>query len=206
MALSQAEWLKKLKELVPSWVFEKEHYNESMFDGLAKILQQGQLKYEDHLKETFIDTAEGEFLDIHADERSVVKFPTDTTSSYRQKIKNILNNANCASLKTLVDALLISGESTFIEHYKTGNFYSREGFYNRNLIDVDIVYNAFTVIVDKQIPEATTFMSRENFYSREDVYGSSESLDNIFENIVSTINDNKALGTVYRLIERGATA
>jgi hypothetical protein len=46
------------------------------------------------------------------------------------------------------------------------------------------------------------FFSRESFFDREFLNGSNESLDSIFENIVETVNNNKAFGTVYRLIER----
>lgn len=202
MALSQAQWYEKLKQLVPSWVFEKEKFNVALFQGMAKVLEQSQIQYEDHLKETFIDTAGETFLDIHADERSIDRLPSDSISTYRQKIKNILNNSNCPSLKNLVDSLLIRGESTIVEHYAAENFMDRGAFLNRNVIGVDVIYNAFTILVDYQIPEPSGFYSRESFFNREFLQGSNESLDSVFDNIVQTVNKNKAFGTVYRLIER----
>lgn len=202
MALTQDQWYEKLKQLVPSWVFEKEGNNVAIFQGMAKTLEQSQIQYEDHLKETFIDTAGEEFLDIHADERSVEKSVSDTIATYRQKIKNILNNSNCVSLKGLVDALLIRGTATFIEHHSVENFMNRNAFFNRNAIGADVTYNAFTILVDFQVPEPTSFYSRESFMNREYLNGSSESLLSVFENIVETVNKNKAFGTVYRLIER----
>jgi len=205
MAQSQEEWFQKLKQMVPSWVFERDVFNVAKFQGLAKILEQAQLKYEEHISNTYICQAEDEFLDIHGDERSIKRLSADTNSTYQQKIKNILNKSSCPELKLLVDALLISGESSFIEGFNSQNFFTRSSFFNRNVISSDYDYDAFTVIVDKQIPEPVTFATRENFYSREDIYGSSVSVDSVFENIVQIINDNKAFGTVYRLIERGAS-
>jgi len=202
MALSQSQWYEKLKQLVPSWVFEREEFNASMFQGMAKILETSQLQYEAHLRETFIDTAGEEFLNIHADERSIEKTPSDSISTYRQKIKNILNNSNCSGLKNLVDSLLIRGTSTFVEHFAAENFMDRGAFLNRNVIGVDVIYNAFTILVDYQIPDPSGFLNRESFYDREYLQGSSTSLDSVFENIVQTVNKNKAFGTVYRLIER----
>lgn len=202
MALTQDQWYQKLKQLVPNWVFERENYNQAIFQGMAKILEQSQIQYENHLKETFIDTAGEEYLDIHADERSVERLPADTIATYRQKIKNILNNSNCPALKELVDSLLIRGESTFVENYAAENFMNRGAFLNRNAIEPEVLYNAFTIIVDYQVPEPNGFYGRESFFDREFLNGSNESLLSVFENIVSTVNNNKAFGTVYRLIER----
>jgi hypothetical protein len=202
MALSQQQWYEKLKQLVPRWVFEKQQFNVAIFQSMAKILEESQKQYEAHLRETYIDTAGEDFLDIHADERSVERLPSDTIAMYRQKIKNILNNSNCPSLKNLVDTLLIRGESTFIEHHSAENFMDRGSFLNRNVIGVDVIYNAFTILVDYQVPDPSGFFSRESFYNREFLQGSSKSLDSVFENIVNTVNKNKAFGTVYRIIER----
>ena len=206
MALSQTEWFEKLKSLVPTWVFEKDKFNVAIFQGMAKVLEQGQLQYENHLKETFIDTAGEDFLDIHADERSVERLPSDTISTYRQKIKNIVNNSNCPAIKVLVDALLIKGESTITEHHTPENFFNREAFYNRGVLGNEVEYDAFTILVDFQVPDPSGFFDREAFYDREFTYGSHDSLLSVFENIVDTVNKNIAYGTVYRLIERGAVA
>lgn len=202
MSLTTEQWYKKLKTLVPNWVFQEENHNKAVFYGMAEILSSMQKEYQDHLKETFIDTADDEFLDIHASERSVERLAFDSTSSYRQKIKNIINNSNCPSLKSLVDGLLIRGESTIIENYSAKNFMNRGSFLNRNVIGVDVIYNAFTILIDFQAPYPSGFLNRDSFYNREFLQGSKYSLDSVFENVVSTVNKNKSFGTVYRLIER----
>jgi hypothetical protein len=203
MALTKAQWLKKLKQSVPKWVFEKGNDTEAVFDGMAELLYQAQLNHEDHIRQTFIDTADEEFLDIHAEERSVERSAGDSINTYRDKIKNILNKSNCPDLKALVDAVLIVGESTFIENHQSNiNFLNRGSFLNRNIINFKFLYNAFTILVDYQVPEAVTFANRGNFLSRNDTLGANDSLISVLQNAVDIVNKNKAFGTVYRLIER----
>jgi hypothetical protein len=203
MALSQDQWFTKLKNLIPSWVFEKNVENVAIFKGLAKVLEQSQLDAEQHIAETFIDEATAEYVSLHGEERSVIQFEGETLSAYRERVKRIVNKSNIPAIKELVDSLLIRGESTIIEHTDTvGNFLNRESFLNRNIIDFDVLYNAFTILIDYQIPEPTSFFDREAFLDREFLNGSNTSSDTVFNNIIKTVNQNKAYGTVYRLIER----
>lgn len=203
MALTKDEWLKKLKQMVPTWVFEKESNNDAIFDGMAEMLYQAQLNQAEHIRQTFIDTADENFLDIHAGERSVEKSAGDSIESYRGKIKRILNQSNCPDLKTLIDAVLIVGEATIIENFETNiNFLNRDSFLNRNIINFKFLYNAFTILVDYQVPNAVTFANRDNFLSRNETLGANNSLIRVLQNAVDIINKNKAFGTVYRLIER----
>lgn len=203
MALSKEQWFKKLKNLVQSWVFERSVENEAIFRGMAATLEQVQLDADAHIAETFIDKATEEFVELHGDERVVERLDGEVLSAYRQRIKKIVNNSNVPAIKALVDALLIRGECTIIEHYRLGVFfYNRESFFNRNVIGFDVLYNAFTILIDFQIPDPVSFFNREHFYNREDVYGTMQSSDTVFSNVIKTVNINKAYGTVYRLIER----
>lgn len=203
MALSQEQWFKKLKRLVPTWVFEKNLENVAIFQGIAKVLERSQLDADAHIAETFIDQATNEYVELQGEERSVERFEGEVLSSYRERVKRIVSNSNLPAIKSLVDALLIRGESTIIEHTRTvGNYYNRNSFLNRNIIDFEVLYNAFTILIDYQIPEPTSFYDRESFLDREFLNGSSISSDTVFANIIKTVNRNKAYGTVYRLIER----
>ena len=47
---------------------------------------------------------------------------------------------------------------------------------------VPALNNAFSIIIDYQIPDATTFYSREDFYNREDFLGAKNSSDTVFQN------------------------
>lgn len=203
MALSKDEWFKKLKNLVPAWVFQDSAENVAIFSGIAKILEQNQQDYEAQIQETFIDTATEDYLNLHGDERSIKQFDNENISAYRERVKKIVNSSNLPAIKSLVDALLIRGESTIIEHDRSvSNFLNRGSFLDRNIIDYDVLYNAFTILIDFQIPDPETFFNRGSFLDREFIGGSNTSSDNVFKNVIDAVNENKAYGTVYRLIER----
>ena len=200
--MSQQSWYNKLRNSVPSWVFEDKNFNESLFQGFAKSLDEMQTNFSDHLGETFIDTATERYLDQHGIERDISRTENELDSSYSSRVKRIKNDSNCVGIKSIVDAFLVNGESQIIEHFNISNFYGRESFLNRDIIDVEVLFNAFTIMVNKQIPTATNFYSREVFLNREFIGGSDTSDINIFNNIVEAVNQAKAFGTVYRLIER----
>lgn len=201
--MSQAIWYEKLKSFVPSWVFEKEIKSEAIFQGLAKVLNKVQEDYLSHSLETQIDNATEEYLEQMGKERGIFRLDGEQLSAYRQRVKEIVNRSNCPAIKKIVDTLLINGKSTIIEHYDSGFFFlNRSAYANRGIIPTDILYNAFTVLVPDQTPLPVTFLNRENFLSREDTLGSSESSLVLFKQIVDAININKAFGTVYRLFEQ----
>ena len=153
MGLSKAQWKERLKRLVPKWVFERVKENEAVFSGIAAVMESVQDDVADQIKETFIDQATSEYVELQGDERSVIKLPDENLSSYRQRVKVIKNQSNLPDLKALVDALLIRGVSTFIQHDdEIGSFLNRENFLNRDIIDFQVVYNAFTILIDFQVP------------------------------------------------------
>ncbi len=201
MALTKEQWLQRLKGFVPSWAAREER-SEAVFKGVAAVLTKIQEDAEDNVGQTFIDNAEGEYLDQHRIERNKPRLPGETDAAYRTRIKRIVNNSNIVALKQIVDNLLINGTSTIIEHHNASSFLNRSAFLNRNIIGFDVLYNAFTILVNKQIPDATTFLSRESFLNREETLGSNDSSIALFQSIVEAVNKEKAFGTVYRLIER----
>lgn len=201
MALNQDQWHEKLKGLVQSWVTQDEKTT-AIFRAIAKALSEQQIVYENHKEETFIDTGSIDYVKLHGEERSVDMLDGEGLSSYRQRVKTIVNQSNYPAIKALVDALLIRGECTIIEHHQASNFFGRSAFLNRNIIDFQVLYNAFTILIDYQIPEPTSFYNRGAFLNREFLNGSSVSSDTVFKNVIEAVNKNKAFGTVYRLIER----
>lgn len=202
MALTKEEWYEKLKGQVPSWVFQSEPRNRAIFKGMAAVLAQFEQDTQAQVDETYIDRASGEFLDVHGDERDKERLAGEADGSYAARIKEIKNASNCPDLKAIVDSQLIRGESTIIENYATENFLDRGAFLNRNVIGVEVIYNAFTILVNQQIPEPSGFLNRESFLDREFLMGSNESSIELFNAIVAAVNKEKAFGTVYRLIER----
>jgi hypothetical protein len=198
-------WYNKLKSYVPQWVFDKKPEAEPIFRGLSVVFQQLQDDYELNLAEAFIDTATEEYLEQIGAERGIERFDGESLGAYRLRVKEIKNRSNCPAIKDLVDTLLINGQSTIIEHSDADQFFlSRASYLNRGLVPTDLLYNAFTVIVPSQIPEAELFTSRESFLNREETLGTSESSFELFRQIVQAINENKAFGVVYRLFEQAS--
>ena len=203
MALTQEQWFKKLKNLVPSWVLSENVEANAVFQGLAKTFYQVQSDYLQHVQETKVDESTRDYIELAGSERSVTRFDGESLASYRRRVKQIVNNSNLTAIKAIVDSLLIRGESTIIEHSRnSGNFLDRSSYLDRNIIDYEVLYNAFTILIDYQIPEAVTFLDRGIYSDRGFIQGSDTSVLSVFENIVQAVNKNKAYGTVYRLIER----
>ncbi len=202
MALTRDEWYSKLKSWVPTWFFESEYYNKAEFEGLAKILSEAQLQAEAHQSETFLSQADDTFLDLHANERNYRRLPQEIDAVFSPRIRSLLNQSNWPAIKALVDQFLIVGTSTIREHFRDIAFCNRENFWSRREVFMQIYYNAFSIIVEKQLHQPYSFASRENFASREDFAGSNESSQTIFDLITETVNNVKAAGTLYRVIER----
>lgn len=204
IVLTQEQWYIKLQSYVPLWFFEESGGEaEADFWALAKVLETIQQVGSNHIKETYIDQATGEYLDEHGNDRNKVRTSDDTKETFRAKIKRIISSANLNAIKRLVDAILINGESTIIEHHSAENFCDAGAYLDRNVIGTDdLLYNFFSILVYHQIPEPDAFCDRLSFCDREDMIGSDVSDPKIFENIVAAVNANKAYGVSYRLIER----
>lgn len=201
MALDQDQWYFKLKGLVPAWVTRETHA-QAVFKAIAKSLAEQQTVAENHFNETFIDTGSDDYVAMHGTERSVERLRLEGLSSYRERVKRTTNKSNVPAIKELVDALLIRGKCTLIEHHDAANFFGRGAYLNRNIIDFQVLYNAFTILIDYQIPEPRAFYDRGVFLNGEFITGSAISSDTVFANVIDAVNKNKAYGTVYRLIER----
>lgn len=202
MALTQAQWYEKLKNLVPTWVTRDEK-TQAVFNAIAKgmAVQQGVL--ENHINETYIQDASEDYVAMHGDERSVSRLNNEDLEPFRYRVTNIQNQCNFPAIKALVDSLLIRGECIIVEHHSPNNFLDRGGYLDRLIIDFQVLYNAFTILIDDQTPDPKSFYDRGFFADREDVLGSGAGENTeVFSNIVAAVNKNKAYGTVYRLIER----
>ena len=201
MPLSQEQWFKKIKNLVPTWVANDDGVV-AILKSVSLAMSKQQEKLELKVSDTFIDTAQKEYVDLHAEERSVSEINGEGLSSYRNRVKKIVNKSNKEALKMIGDGLLIRCESTIIENYQVSNHLNRGSFLNRNIIDYETLYNAFTILIDYQVPEPTSFYNMCSFLDREFLQGSKSSSDSVFQNVIDAVNENKAYGVVYRLIER----
>ena len=106
------------------------------------------------------------------EERGKPRIDGELLSIYRKRVKEIVNRSNCPAIKSLVDDIIINGESLIVEHDNFGLFYmNRSAYLNRGILPTELLYNAFTIFVPSQIPEPVTFLNRENFLNTEDLFG-----------------------------------
>ena len=199
---TQEQWYQKIRSFIPEWYFEEEDNQEAHIQGLAKMFSVMEQDIIDHVMATYIEYAEASTLEEHGDERSVVRSQGELDAQYRERIRNIKNESNCPDIQALVDKFLIIGTSTIIEDFNNSLFASRGAYANRGYIVLEPVINVFSILVDKQLHEPYSFASREYFASRGDFAGTSESSEYVFGRIQEAINTNKALGTLYRVIEK----
>jgi len=199
---TQAEWHKKLKSWVPAWFFAEEDVNTANFQALASVLAALEAHAVDHQRETFIAQAMSGYLDEHGLERNLTRINLELDSAFSERIRYITNSTPKANIKRLVDALLAVGESVITEDFNGAVYFDREDFVSRAELFIEGIYNVFSIVVDKQVHQPYSFYDRENFYTREDFIGTNESSLELFKLIIEAVDKAKALGTLYRLIER----
>ena len=203
--LTQAEWFAKLKGFVPRYIWEKDELNTAILQAMAAGLSKVQEGVDSYIADTYIQTAKDGVLDTHGNERSLTRLTgqiRELDAQYSKRVRSLVNQSNVPALVSLINNFLIAGVARIRDDYEAQVFLDREFFCDRGAITIDPqIINTFTVIVDKQIHPPYSFSDREYFLDREDFMGGSESSDYIFEVIKKVIDDNKALGTLYRIIE-----
>lgn len=201
--MTKAQWYTTLVGWLPSW-WTVSGEDEAILWGVAAVLEKLEGSLGEHIAETYILQAALGYLDEHGLERNLSRLSSELNPAFADRIRNIVNTTNRPALKALVDALLDVGESTIVEDYDAGTFFNTEDFMSRGELLITAIYNAFSIIVDNQVHAPYSFFTREDFCDREDFIGTNESSLELFQQIVEAVNAAKALGTVYRLIERVA--
>lgn len=201
--LTQAEWFDQIKGMVPTWVFAQENHANALFQAIAKIAETCQTVADAHVTETFISQATGVALNSHGAERRVSRLPGEVDPIYSVRVRNLFNQSNLSSLTSMVNELLLSGTARIQEDFDAIGFLDREYFASRGVLflSVNDWVNTFSILVDKQLHAPYSFASREHFADREDFIGASESLLAVFQAIQRIVDDNKALGVFYRILE-----
>lgn len=204
MALTQQQWYERLRTWVPTWVFETEDTNVAIFQSIALLLSLQQLSAEEFKAQTYLGTATGIWLDLHGAERGVTRLAGELDDQYRIRIRkaSTISQLSVPSIKEIVDSFLIMGQATIREDFEGAVFCDRDEYANRGSLLLEPITNAFTIFVDKQVRPPESFADRESFSDRLSFTGSDVSSDYIFELIVKAVNENKALGVLYRIIER----
>lgn len=200
--ITQDQGYKKLKSWLPSWFFHEEGLNEATLQAIAKLYEALGDEIDAHWRETYICSSTAPVMDEHGRERNVYRITNEKNVDFCIRIQNLINKSNCPAIKALVDSFLVNGESIIVEHWNGGAFFTRESFLNRGAITFEDYINQFTIIVDNQVHAPFSFYTREYFCTREDFIGTNESPISLFELIVAAVNNAKAAGVLYRIIER----
>lgn len=199
--LSQAQWYARIHAILPDWWWEEEKLQVGHAMGLAKMLEQTQSVADQHVAITFIENADGEFLDEMGAERQRPRLLNEDEGPYRERIRNLYNQANAPALQKIVEALIFTGDAVVRNNPYDAPFFSRECFFNRKWVYSELSYNTFEVVISKQLKAPYSFMGVEYFMSREDCMGAGESDQKLLDSIVAAVEANKALGTVFRFLE-----
>jgi len=201
--MTKAEWYPRLVGWLPDW-WSSSGEEEAILWGMAAVLERMDSVLGEHFAETFITQAMQGYLDEHGIERNLTRYTNELNSHFADRIRNITNTTNKPAIKAIVDALLDVGTSTIVEDFESGVFFNTEDFLSRGELYIEAIYNVFSIIVDNQVHAPYSFFTREDFCDREDFIGTNESSLELFQLIVEAVNRAKALGTLYRLIERVA--
>lgn len=201
MVLTKQEWFLKLKSWVPSHFHDKP-VHDAHFYALARVLSSIQENIQSELNQAYIDYADDDYLAIHGDERSIPRLENENTNLYRLRLKNIGSKVDKNALKRIIDNILLNGEAVIYDDFDGGPFLNRSHFLNCREILFDRAYNAFTVVIDNQIPVPDVNLNRGDFLNRGEFLFGGETTENLYSLLIEAINHFKALGTMYRLIER----
>lgn len=204
-ALTQQQWYEKIVSWVPSWWWKQKDaivYGPAVFWGFAKIFSQIDTSLDEHFAETFILQAAGNFLDEHGDERTTPRLTDEEDGPYALRIQRILSTTDKTSIKEIVDALLRVGECEIREGFQDLAFCDREAYCNRDAILFDHYYNAFMILVEKQLLDPALFADRTNFADRGEYMSGDAALQATYQSIVEAVNRAKALGVGYMIVER----
>jgi hypothetical protein len=202
MALTQDEWYDKLRSWVPSWFFERPIYQVAYFKALAATLAQAQADAAEHLGETFLLQGTEPFLDAQGDERSVDRLTLEADDVYARRVQRLVAQVDKVSIKAIVDGIIRNAECKVIEGWEA-NYCVRETFMSRDEYLTDYRYNAFTIVTPANTSqhEPYSFCDREAFCDREDWVGTVTLTEDVYASIVAALNQAKALGTLYRIVE-----
>lgn len=203
MALTQAQWYEKLRKLVPSWMFEQEKITVAVFQAWAAVLAQVHQDADDAFAASFITSAVAPALEKLAEERSIVEIEDESITNYRSRIQKITSNSDKPAIKALIDSFLFTGECTILEAPGDSLYCSRGVYLSRGEYLIGFARNFFLVLIPKQAHPPYSFLSREYFASRQNFMGSLDLRDTLFTSIITAVNQVKAFGVMWELVEIG---
>jgi hypothetical protein len=202
LQLAKADWYAKLKTFVPTWVWEEEVITLAWGNAVAECCEQLQIKLAQHISDTFIMDSAAGVLDSHGAERSVSRLTNELDPVYAVRVQNLFNQSNEPALIALINKVIVAGQARIQDDFNSIPCCNRSFFCSRAAIFLSTpIVNGWSVVVDKQTHPPYSFCSRSFFCNRQNFIGTCVSLDTVFTAIKQICEDNKAMGTLYRVYE-----
>lgn len=201
--MTKAQWYSKIRSFLPEWFFQNESLQKAVLSGISRGLEElteecAQKAFES----TFILRAEGEFLVALGSERSKAMLDGEKIENYRTRVRRITSHSDVVSLKAIVDSLLLIPGCEIRQAPQDSPYVSRGSFCSRGDMVLELTDNYFLIVVPRQTHAPYSFADRANFTSRFDFVGSETITVDVFNSVVQAVNDAKAKGVMWGLIEK----
>lgn len=202
MALTQQEWFEKIASFVPSWWFtEQGHYAEAIFQGLAAVFAQVEQDSEDQFDQTFLTRATSPVLDLLGSERHIDPLPGETPALYLKRIQQITSHPAKADILAFIDSILLTPGAKIFQAPQDSPYCSRGSFCGRDDYLLQLRKNFFLVVVPKQVHAPYSFTGRSLYCGRGSYVGSLDSTAAAYATIIAGVNQLKAFGVMWGLVE-----
>lgn len=193
---------------MPQWWFTKFQYSPALFQAIAGMFSQITQDADDQQQQTFILESTAPFLDLLGDERSKYRMSSEVDPLFAKRVQNITSATDYDAILASINALLIIPGAKIYQAPMDHIFCNRGAFCDRDQYLDSFALNFFLVVVPSQThpPYSFTFNGEAAtglpaFANRDNFAGSVIQDTDIFPNIIQVINDQKALGMMYAIVE-----
>ena len=151
MARSEDELRDHYLELGPGFIAEPDEVLDAAIRIAVSMLARIEAAGETLHARTFIDEADGAWLDQHGEERSILRLEGESDEAYRPRVKRIEDKVTKPAILAAVDAILRVGTSRMEEHLADGAYSDFPG--PQGFADHAVTYDSirrFTVFIAEQ--------------------------------------------------------
>lgn len=212
MGITQQQYFDKITKFVPSWWFTTYKYTPALFQAIAGVFSQISADCDDQQRETFITQANAPFLDLHGEERTKPRVVGELDPAYALRIQQITSQTDYADLLANINNVLLVKGAKILQPPKDKLYLSRGSFCSRDEYIDSFGLNYFIVVIPKQQHPHYTFVFNAEapgfspYANRGNFCGSNDSSSYVFANLINMINDQKAFGMMYSIVESTKTS
>lgn len=198
MARTTAQILAQLEKHVPPALRTKLR---PLLAGWAASLQAVESAGEGMADATTVGGSSGIWLTLLARGYGVVRATGETDTQLQERLRNVENQLTVASIETATDALLASGTSTLVEHWKGGIYLTDD---DDEVASPGDGYSAY-LDCDELVPGATAFGSylydaHNGFTLILPLFGTIDDLDPVYAAVIAQVEKLRAAGVRWWLL------